>query len=292
MKNIIKILLILLQPFFLSACLFGGSLVGNSQQDGLIIGASRLSDSHRGSGRTISSKKQNARGNCEDNYDCEDICEDTYGELDSNDEDEGRIERCIELPYRVVVAFEEIVKVLEDPAYSKLQNIEANDFEEFLNVSLRPWEEFTRDFSSNESEKVLTWIAKDPQIAKAIIDAYKNYEDVQLYHGIERMLNDISGDLADFKVFTVGDGKDNARAECAVFCDSVIEVPISQGKAFDQIATDEGNNNLLEKVIMPMIREKCEKSTTSVHNLASLKHTPITFCEGMVKYVNRRRPSS
>ena len=288
MKNIIKILLILLQPFFLSACLFGGSLIGNSQQDGLIIGQSRISE-RRGTGRTISSKKQNARGNCEDNYDCEDICEDTYGDIDDKDEDEGRIERCIELPYRVVVAFEEIVKVLEDPAYSKLQNIEAKDFEEFLNVSLRPWDEYTRDFSASESKKVLTWISSDASITKSIIDAYQNYEDVELYHGIERMLNDISGDLADFKVFTVDDGKDNARAECTVFCDSVVEVPISQGKAFDQIATDEGNNNLLEKVIVPMIREKCDNSITSAPNLASIRDAPITFCEGMVKFVNDRR---
>ena len=294
LKNTIKIFLIVLQPFFFSSCFFGGGgSLFQTAQSGLVIGKSRLHEKKQGTTRTtISSKKESVSGTCEDSYECEDICEDTYGELDSNDEDEGRIKRCLDLSYKVVVSFEEIVKVLENPAYSQLQNIEANDFEEFLNVSLRPWEEFTRDFSSNESEKVLTWIAKDPQIAKAIIDAYKNYEDVQEYHGIERMLNDISGDLADFKVFTVGDDKDNARAECAVFCDSVVEVPISQGKAFDQIATDEGNNNLLEKVIMPMIREKCEKSTTSVHNLASLKHTPITFCEGMVKYVNKRRSSS
>ena len=288
MKNIIKILLILLQPFFLSACLFGGSLIGNSQQDGLIIGQSRISE-RRGTGRTISSKKQNARGNCEDNYDCEDICEDTYGDIDDKDEDEGRIERCIELPYRVVVAFEEIVKVLEDPAYSKLQNIEANDFEEFLKVSLRPWDEYTRDFSASESKKVLTWIASEASITKSITDAYNNYEDVALYRGIERMLNDISGDLDNFKVFAGTDGKGDERAECAAFCDSVINVPISQGKDFYEIADEVSNNNLKTKIIDIMIEEKCgsDSSKYFLHPQFRVSgSTPKALCDSVISVLS------
>ena len=294
MKNTIKIFLIVLQPLFFSSCLFGGGgSLFQTAQSGLIIGESSLHEKKQGTTRTtISSKKESVSGTCEDSYECEGICEDTYGELDSNDEDEGRIKRCLDLSYKVVVSFEEIVKVLENPAYSQLQNIEANDFEEFLNVSLRPWEEFTRDFSSNESEKVLTWIAKDPQIAKAIIDAYKNYEDVQLYHGIERMLNDISGDTSTFKSAFTGSSSDSEKkAECAVFCDSVVEVPISQGKSFYDVAeeTNSGTYLLKTKVIDPMILEKCGDNFTIFTQLGiGRSDPPKDSCETIVKETNCR----
>ena len=246
MKALIRCIVLVLSFVFFEGCFFGGVGSGGSS---LIIGASRSVDS-----ASRSSNFRDNGGECEDSVDCVEICEEIYSDSnDSDEEHEGRIERCLDLSYNVVAGFLDIVDALEDPAFSKFQNLELDDFEDFLDVSLRPWIDYIKPMRRNDSEIVLRWIASQRKAADAIIKANQNYEDIPIYDGVYKLLADLMQELDDDSC------KKRDERMCAQLCTATDQSKVGSGKTFRDIIRLEGNT-LAEKIINHLIKVECDKS--------------------------------
>ena len=211
--------LILLSILYLSSCYFKGG--GDGLDPGLIIAASERedqSDKRAGRGRSA-----NAVGKCSEDRSCEDMCEDVYNG-DNNDENEGKVETCVKVRYKLAIQFEKILEILTEPYASSLRNIEEDAFFEFLDVSLAPWVEITKDASKSEAEALLIWIVRELEIATAIVNANKNYEkEFDLYEGAKNLFKEIGSGLD-------ANGKVNN-------CDRIL----GSSKNYKDIAEDQGN---------------------------------------------------
>ena len=234
MRTLFLIKGLILSGLFLSGCIFGG---GNLDP-GLIVAASERED--QSDSRIERRRRENSGAECGEDRSCEDVCVEVYNE-DNEDENEGKVETCLEVRYHYAIQFEDILEILEEPYESSLRNIEEDAFFEFLDVSLQPWIETTGSTSSSESEALLIWIARESDISQAIYDAYRNYEqDFNLYEGVQNLFEDI------------GSGKDNDGK--VNDCDRNI---VGDSKSYKDIA--EENNNCEAAVIY---NEVCSDTLT------------------------------
>ena len=176
---------IIFTGLFLSACYFRGDAGGFDSS--LIVAASETDLTSNKSASDRRRTNSSYSGDCEDDKKCTKICEDVYD--DSGDEEnEGKVQTCLELKYKIAIQFEDILEVLEEPYESTLRNIDDKAFFEFLDVSLDPWVRSTKSASSSQAKDLLIWIAKEPKISSAIIDAYKNYEkEYDKFEGVENL---------------------------------------------------------------------------------------------------------
>ena len=240
MKKTIRFnFLIAILILFLTGCILGNPFEGGGQ--GSLIVEHSKSGPEKASNRT-----RGLKGICIDDNSCVDICEDIYGDSDDEEESEGRVERCLKLSYSVVDSFEKIEKALDDPAYSKFQNIETRDFSDFLDVSLEPWIEYIGDMKKSESEVVLRWIASEKRVADAIISAHKNNEDQELYDGVAKLLSDLSPDYSD-ECKNTKEGKEEKA--CRELCVAIHNSTIGGGRPFSYFYGDKGSNNSSAKEI-------------------------------------------
>ena len=250
--------LIAVQIVFLTGCVFGG--FSPNSQGALIIGASKDGEEDKTSNRS-----RDLKGKCEDDNDCIDICEDTYGEFssDSDEENEGRVERCLDLSYSVVDSFEDIVEALEDPAYSKFQNLETRNFGHFLNVSVKPWIEYIKDMRRSDSEIVLRWIASERRVADGIVTAYSNYEDIEQYDGVFKLLMDLAPDLSDDSNYQGNTDADRTRRNCAELCCAIVVSETGGNKSFKDIF-DETRNSEAEDIALELIKDVCSVDSGTI----------------------------
>ena len=216
--------------------MFGGGESGGFDDD-VIIEASSDGDSRKSS-RSRRSSEDNEK--CEDVGGCDDTCTNIYNS-DGKDENQGRVDRCLELRYATVNELEVILELLEEPYYSSLKNIKNKDFEDFLEVSVGPWVKSTKAFDRKESEDVLRWIATESGIAKAIVDAYKEYEDFNTYEGVYNMIKD------------VGNSKKKA---CDRVCNGIVTAKVGGGKSFWSILKAVSNSSA-EDIACEVMKNNC-----------------------------------
>ena len=240
-----KIILLIIQNLFLSACFLGGGIF--SSQDALFIAPSKESKRDR---RDRQRSENQRRGDCRDFSDCEDICEDVYEEGSDDDENDGRIEKCLELPYTVAISFEDIVEALEDPAYSVLKNIDENDFLEFLDISLDPWVEFIKRMRRSDAEILLRWIASEQRVAQSIVRAHNNFEDFNNYEGVYKLLQDVA--LSDRPYDTIDE------RNCAEMCSAIFASSIGGNRSFYDIV-EEIQNSSGEEIARSLIESACQR---------------------------------
>lgn len=148
--------------------------------------------------QVISDSRRRLGGNeCEDedrNHDCKDICKDIYNRGDDRDD-------CEKLTVRQVEALEELHELLEDPDDDDLAEVDKDDFDLYLNVSIDPFDRLVGKYSSREAKEVMLWVIEDEDVAEIFED-----EDDE-YKTLEALLKRI-GDDRD-KPFTAKlDGKD------------------------------------------------------------------------------------
>ncbi len=234
------------------SCYFGGGfdnapIVLSSEADS----AASRSRGGRGRGRSRNSGSSKA---CEGHRDCENMCEDVYD--DGDEEDEGKVEACLEVNYKTAIQFKDILEALRDPSDSKLRNIEHRAFSKFLDVSVAPWVEEAVDRASrSDAEILLTWIAKERNVANAIVSAYSNYEtEFDLYEGVEELLGEI-----------------RSVSSCSGFCGSVNKGIVGNRLSFWDIA-DQENNSYAKHIICEIFDDKCDsdKSNTNCQTINSV----------------------
>ena len=172
---------------FLPACLFGG---GGGFGNDLIVSTSETESDRTRDRRSVSGNEL-----CRDDNNCEDICEDVYDDA-SDEENDGKVETCQELRYRIAIQFEDIMEALEEPYESNLRNIDHKAFSEFLDVSLEPWIRSTRSVSNSEAEALLVWVARERKISDAIDEAYQNYErEYDKFEGVANLFEEIASEF-------------------------------------------------------------------------------------------------
>ena len=224
--------------FYLSNCIFDGS---GGVQESLIIAPSE-GDSNR---ERRTAPRSSTRGKCSEVGDCDEICEEIYDEDDDN-ENEGTVDECLELKYSTVLGLEDIFEILEDNEgdYNAIFNIEHKHFKSFLQVSVAPWIELTKDLDDDGSETVLRWIAKKKNIATAIVDAYKKREDYPIYDGVYAMLREVS----------------NKSDTCERVCDAIVNDRIGKAGSFWEILKEESNSKA-EEIACKLVKKTCTSST-------------------------------
>ena len=251
MKTTIYLSLIALSSLVLFSCIL------NAQDEGHLIIARSEQDSER-SNRLSTSKK----GKCEEYRDCEDICEDVYEEdYDDEEENEGRVNTCLKLPYNTVIYFEEILDIIQEPTLSLLRNISDNysrSFEEFLDVSVAPWVKIVKEADDTAAKDLLIWIAQEDDVSEAIISAYKNYEDYKIYEGVKNLFEEIRS------------GSD----QCDRMCSAITTKDITGGDSFWDIATAKRKNEKNDDAI----EIACKIVETECGNTSCLPILPKTDC--------------
>lgn len=115
---------------------------------------------------------------CLGDDDCEDICRDIYRHSVRDD--------CEDLAIEQVEILEKIDKIFENPKERDLKDIDAYDFETYVNIDLGPFDKRVGKFSLAEAKRVLAWIVENQDI----LETFKNVDDE--YNLFEDMLNDLS----------------------------------------------------------------------------------------------------
>ena len=253
MKQTFFYLFLLVSPLFLSSCLLGGG----GASDSFIIAKSAI-DTKEKNKRDRNRSNDSNRGECGEEDDCEEICEEVYNE-DGDRENEGKVERCLELPYKTAINFEDILEVIEEPYYDDLKNIESKHFEEFLDISIAPWVEKTKRLNNEEAENLLRWIASESNISKALESASENYEDFELYEGVEQLFEEIAPSLASYT--------NSASRRCAQICSATTKKTLAKGESFWNITYD-SNNAIGQEMACEIIGENCDYNavTTTVQS--------------------------
>ena len=251
MNKIYTYLLVLASCLFLSACLFEG---GGRSSDSLIIGKSETDEAEKNRRERVRNANS---GDCGEYRDCEEVCEEVYDE-DGDRENEGKVERCLDLSYKVAITFEEILELIEEPNYDDLKNIEDKNFEKFLNVSLAPWVEKTKRLNNDEAEALLKWIASKSKVADAIDKAednkYRDYDEV-----VESLFEEIAPNLTY---------PNNSRRNCAELCSAVAKERLGKDhKTFWGIITDDDSKNFKAKeLVCDILKVKCNGVIVGIIN--------------------------
>ena len=251
MKQIFFYLCLLISPLILSSCMVGG---GSS--DSLIIAKSAI-DTTEEKKRDRKESDERNRGECGEDRDCEDVCEEVYND-EGDRENEGNVERCLELPYSTAINFEQILEIIEEPYYADLINIEEKDFEDFLEISVAPWVEKTKRLSNEEAENLLKWIASESKVASAIRRAYDRYEDFDLYEGLQQLFEEIAPDLGS--AYPGSTALVRANRSCAEFCSAMSYENLAQNQSFWEIA-DYSRNGVGQSLACSILTIKCRANT-------------------------------
>ena len=156
---------------------------------GVIVSYSKSDDVRSSSSSSSSrSSQRNRSGRCEDDKECRRIC---YRIYDEDGENEAVARLCEKLSASTVYDFVDIVDALEDPYDYPLDAIEEDSFEEFLDLSRKPWVDIAKGISRYEyKEEIFTWMAKNPDIIDIFINVQKNREvGLDRYEGVKEILD-------------------------------------------------------------------------------------------------------
>ena len=104
---------------------------------------------------------------CEDqrySHNCYKLCKEMYRRSDDNEE-------CLELDIDNVEEIYDVYSDLKDGGFRKLENIDPEHFELFLNVSIASFDTIIRkEYKRSEGRDLLIWIAENEDIAEIMYD--------------------------------------------------------------------------------------------------------------------------
>ena len=126
----------------------------------------------------LSRSRARLRGNtCEKelekdkNHDCEEQCGDIYSRRADRED-------CEELTVRQIEILVDVHEALEDPDDDVLANLDLEDFNVYLNVSIEPFDKLIRKYNSREAKEVLLWIAENEDVTEIIKDEDDDYKNL------------------------------------------------------------------------------------------------------------------
>ena len=126
----------------------------------------------------LSRSRARLRGNtCEKelekdkNHDCEEQCGDIYSRRADRED-------CEELTVRQIEILVGVHEAVEDPDDDVLADLDLEDFNVYLNVSIEPFDKLIRKYSSREAKEVLLWIAENEDVTEIIKDEDDDYKNL------------------------------------------------------------------------------------------------------------------
>lgn len=126
--------------------------------------------------RVIDRSRDRYQGqDCEDEtrgHDCQEQCRDIYSRR-------GDREDCEELSVTQVEKLHELHELLEDPDSDELADIDSEDFDVYLNISIAPMDKLIGRYSKKKAKEFMRWLIKDEDAAKTFEkedDDYKTLE--------------------------------------------------------------------------------------------------------------------
>ncbi len=91
---------------------------------------------------------------------CKKQCRDIYPRR-------GDREECLDLSIKQIDRLSQLHELLEKPYSDKLiEDIDPDDFNVFLKLSIAPWDKLVEDYSSKQAKQVFVWLIKSPDSAK------------------------------------------------------------------------------------------------------------------------------
>ena len=125
------------------------------------------------------SRKRYTGPKCEGDSKCEEYCKDIYNRRSVRED-------CLELARTQVDKLWDIYEIFENPKADDLKSIDAEDFDTFVEIDLRPVDTLIGKFSSSEAKRVLTWIGEESDIAEVFQD---EDDDFQLLKALLKEVN-------------------------------------------------------------------------------------------------------
>ncbi len=235
---------------FLLAC-FGGNQAPKQQDTGEPIRDDtdydriRRNDTDRKEVLTRSKTRYTGRA-CEDedrDHDCKDSCKDIYTRrADKKD--------CEELPVDQVAALEELHDLLKRPSERDLGEVDFEDFDVYLNISIQPLDKLIRKYSKTRAKAFMFWLIENEDVAQVF-----EKEDDE-YSALKSLLDEISSadcdaDAEMYKCFTA---------------------KVDGGDKLMELAIDTGNEDIMEW-FMDFINEEhsgCESDSNESQKKACL----------------------
>ena len=245
--NIFRFLTLLGWTLIFSSCISAVRPSSLNLSD--IIQASTLDDNRSSSGSRNNRRRTGKAGDCTKDT-CEDICEDIYENI-KEDEDDGVIERCLELNKKSLDSFETIIDYLSEPTLQNVRTVKdeyEDEFADMVDVSLFPWVDVTEKASRREAEALLIFVASESEIALALETAQYNYEGYDRYEGISELVE---------KIASGNDCDKHAKA----FCEAVI----SGNDRFIDIVREE-RNSVAENMGIYLITYHCSEGSHTVRH--------------------------
>ena len=236
MKSI-KGILLLGTTLLIASCFLSG---GNSQPDVReIIHASELEKEARESEERYRPKSSSSRnrGSCDN---CNKICEDIY-DFEDRSRNDGKVERCLDLSTSTIKDLEELVDHLSDEnvtARDLNDLVDADDFKEYLSISLNSWIDITEGASEEGSKVLLAWIATQSIIAQALTDAHEDApEGYSQYQGIKNLLqNALTEQDRELKIGNTKIGKHIGNNSCLDYAVGICQSILLSDKTFKDLA--------------------------------------------------------
>ena len=154
--NCFKLLISVVLLAFIAGCVPGGPGVNMDYYD-----ARKSQDEDRD--RVLEDSRRRRSGNvCEEedrDHECKNLCKEMYGRV-------GDRKDCEKLTVTQIVALFDLYELLEEPDEDDLVDVEVEDFDVYLNVSIASLEDLIDDeWTSRESKEFLYWLINNEEIA-------------------------------------------------------------------------------------------------------------------------------
>ena len=105
------------------------------------------------------SRKRHGGGDCAGDDDCEEICDDIYNRRRDKED-------CEKLSSRQVELLLDVYETLERPKEDDLEDIDLDDFDVLVNISIEPLDGIVGKYTRREAKEVLIWLASNEEAAK------------------------------------------------------------------------------------------------------------------------------
>ena len=139
---------------------------------------------------------------CEDedrDHECKDLCKEMYRRIGDRDDCEEQSVAQIEVLF-------DVYELLEEPDEDELDEIDAEDFDVYLNISISSLDDLVDDWNSRESREFLYWLINNEAAAKVF---EKEDDDYKTFTAILKNIKNFSPDSETWEPFItkIEDGK-------------------------------------------------------------------------------------